>query len=76
MKRNPDEIEVCPKCDDPSLIKNKTDSFNRGGSTFEWRCKNCNHSFDNPKVRERKGHSGVSGLAKRLLETDSSEVGK
>lgn len=66
------EIKVCPSCDSPKIRQRighaKDDSIRL--DNHQYRCRNCQHSFDTPHTRERKYDAGPSAdaILNRILE--------
>jgi len=72
-----DEVAACPECDRAAVaICNMSSIPGPEKTTPRYKCDNCNEKFDSFVVRERNGptYSGVSGLAKQLLDADPSDV--
>lgn len=65
-------ISACPRCDDSSIVHSKQSSM--VDDTEEYRCTACGHSFAEPTERERRGHSGVKGLAAKLDKMDADSL--
>lgn len=64
------EVAACPECE-AAAVQTRDSSPTRD----RYRCGRCGASFDTFDVRERRGHDGLSGMARRLLEADPDDVG-
>lgn len=68
-----DEVAACPDCG-AAAVQSRGSDFTSEQSREQYRCGRCTASFDTFDVRERRGHDGLSGMARRLLEADPDDV--
>jgi transposase-like protein len=61
-------VKACPECDD-SHIQIRVGGYAEPGNSG-YSCNNCGAEFEEPKEREPKRHSPLTGLAKKLYEHD------
>jgi len=68
------EVAACPECD-AAAVQTRSAHLSPE-DTDRYRCGTCGATFGSYTVRARRGHSGKSGLSRRLLEADPDEVSK
>ena len=70
------EIDVCPGCDSASLQTISSSSIeDRSQSGKDHVCTECGHKFNEPKTREKQGHSnGVGTLAAKLANANPDDL--
>lgn len=66
------EVAACPECDAAAVQTRSSDLSH--DVVDHYRCGRCTATFGEYAVRDRRGHSGLSGAARELLEADPDEV--
>ncbi|WP_251342405.1 hypothetical protein [Haloplanus halophilus] len=70
-----DLITVCPACDSPAIKPRTPAKFDSPDhQASEWYCNDCQHQFDEPVRRERRGGGGRNGLAGKLVDADPDDL--
>jgi len=63
---SPGLIEVCPECEVAQVRSKNPNSTRSTGDDNGYVCNDCGASFDEPKMRERRGEAQRGGLAGKL----------